>query len=544
MPRIVCAFLLAILLCWSTAAAQTYSISGTVVEHGTNRPLKDAVVTIDPVQNRGSSVSYRTAEDGRFVFAQLQPGKFSLSAEKHGFPHQLFQEDQQYSTAIACGPGLDSTNIVFPLSPGGSVAGIVLDEENEAVRQAQISLFKKGVFAGSAATVLLQQRQTDSSGQFRFPHLKAGTYFVAVQARPWYAQNLPSAHQTTGNEAPVSGGELDVAYPLTYYAGAVDPTSASAIAVTEGSTSNLQIVLRAVPALHVQLTGLDAEPTHGGIGVMVMQVGLGGYPSFSQPQISFTDGVFEISGLAPGRYVLTPTTSRQDRAEQVTGTVVDLTGNGSINLGANSGFTLSGHMTFEGDGPPPARPLLLLHQPDTEAQSMISIESDGTLKRFNSSFLLPGRYQLSVRNAPGFYLKSVRANGVQMPNGEIDLSSASIQLSLVAAKGLTSIEGIAVKDDKPVGGAMVLLIPKDFACPDLIRRDQSDSDGTFTLPDVPPGGYTLLAIDNGHDLLYQDYSVMKPYLSHGQDVNAPLASGTPLKVTVQPRQTAPAPNAN
>ena len=58
---------------------------------------------------------------------------------------------------------------------------------------------------------------------------------------------------------------------------------------------------------------------------------------------------------------------------------------------------------------------------------------------------------------------------------------------------------------------MILLLPRD-GNPDEIRRDQSDSDGTFTLPDVLPGHYTLIAIDNGHDLAYQDRAVMSKYL--------------------------------
>ncbi|MGC2659950.1 MAG: carboxypeptidase-like regulatory domain-containing protein, partial [Bryobacteraceae bacterium] len=86
----------------------------------------------------------------------------------------------------------------------------------------------------------------------------------------------------------------------------------------------------------------------------------------------------------------------------------------------------------------------------------------------------------------------------------------------------------------PCPAAMILLLPAD-GNPDLIRRDQSDSDGTFTLPDVLPGRYTLVAIDNGHDLAYQDRAVMEKYLAQGQTVEIPLKNTAQITVKVQPR---------
>ncbi len=200
MVRLLSVILATGLLFCCGVAAQTFSISGTVVEHGTNRPLKDAMVTISPVQQPQDSASFRTGEDGRFVFTHVPPGKYSLSAQKRGFPRQTFQEYQEFSTAIVVGPGLNSQNIVFPLSAGGSITGTVLDDANEPIRQAQVMLFSKGISSGAARILMQQQRQTSSSGEFRFPHLKPGSYFVAVQARPWYAQNSPVQPQSSGNE--------------------------------------------------------------------------------------------------------------------------------------------------------------------------------------------------------------------------------------------------------------------------------------------------------------------------------------------------------
>ena len=53
---------------------------------------------------------------------------------------------------------------------------------------------------------------------------------------------------------------------------------------------------------------------------------------------------------------------------------------------------------------------------------------------------------------------------------------------------------------------------------DLFRRDQSDLDGTFSLRDVTPGKYTLVAIENGWDLDWSQPEVIAVYAKHGRAV--------------------------
>jgi hypothetical protein len=87
------------------------------------------------------------------------------------------------------------------------------------------------------------------------------------------------------------------------------------------------------------------------------------------------------------------------------------------------------------------------------------------------------------------------------------------------SRGFGVIDGTALRNGKPAPGAMIVLIPRDLANnQSRVRRDQSDSDGTFTLPQIPPGSYTLLAIQNGWELEWQNPAVLEPYLKLGQPV--------------------------
>jgi len=107
-------------------------------------------------------------------------------------------------------------------------------------------------------------------------------------------------------------------------------------------------------------------------------------------------------------------------------------------------------------------------------------------------------------------------------------------LAVVASKAVGSIEGVVLRGDKPVAGALVVLVPQNAANnPALIRRDQSDSDGTFTLYDVVPGAYTLLAIEKGWSLEWTNPVVLKSYLHKGEIVQVEANGKYNIKVKLQ-----------
>ena len=63
-----------------------------------------------------------------------------------------------------------------------------------------------------------------------------------------------------------------------------------------------------------------------------------------------------------------------------------------------------------------------------------------------------------------------------------------------------------------------MLVPTTFGqagAIDLLRRDQSNTDGSFNLEDVIPGDYILLAIDHGWGVNWQDAATLNRCLLHG-----------------------------
>jgi len=501
-------------------APDTYVVTGTVVDHLQNRPLNYILVTLTSTQDRKLTVSTITAADGRFGFNNVPAGKYSLSAQRRGNSQlQLYRHDDQYSTAIAVGPGLAAENIVFPLEAPGSISGTVLDQNSEPVQDAAIWLFRQVVSGGRSEIQMLADHRGDNAGAFHAGHLGPGTYFVAVTARPWYARGFPKM-------ASQPNPELDTAYPVTYYGDTTDPASASPIHLAEGGSASIQINLRAVPAVHVDLNGSAnlANP---------MVEALGGNTIPANATILGINGRQEVAGLAPGRYIFRTMAGDDRRGRFGPGARIDIAGNTTIASEDLKSTSLSGQVTFEGGVPEQ----LFLEFVCGNNRFIGRVVKDGSF-RATGQPLEGGHCEVGLENAAGFYVKSIAVRGAKPSADAVDiLEGADNRLVVVVAKGaMSALEGFTVRDDKPFSSAMVLLLPEDLARASWIRRDQSDSDGSFALTNVLPGRYTLLAIEDGKELAYRDPAVIQPYLAQGVAVEFPRRDNSPVKINAIARR--------
>jgi hypothetical protein len=66
---------------------------------------------------------------------------------------------------------------------------------------------------------------------------------------------------------------------------------------------------------------------------------------------------------------------------------------------------------------------------------------------------------------------------------------------------------------------MILLVPEhpEVNLPKF-RRDESDNDGTFTLRDVLPGRYKVMAVEDGWDWEWGNPALLKKRLERAQEI--------------------------
>ena len=126
-----------------------------------------------------------TNENGGFEFGQVPPGKYSLEGATRGYLTAAYEQHEQFSTAIVTGAELDTTKLVLRLTPMASIEGRVIDEAGDAVRRAQVTLYRESHGSGITRTTPINNDLTDDLGTFEFAALAPGKYYVAVSAKPW-----------------------------------------------------------------------------------------------------------------------------------------------------------------------------------------------------------------------------------------------------------------------------------------------------------------------------------------------------------------------
>ena len=119
-------------------------------------------------------------------------------------------------------------------------------------------------------------------------------------------------------------------------------------------------------------------------------------------------------------------------------------------------------------------------------------------------------------------------------------AGGTLAVTAVLAAGSADIEGFVKRGGKAASGVMVVLIPKESSTrEELFRRDQSDSDGSFSLRSVIPGQYSLVAIEDAWGFDWSKPGQLAHYAQHGQTITVPEGVQTtihlPEPIDVQPR---------
>lgn len=509
---------IALLLFAAAAAAQNadYRVAGQVLRKSDDQPLKHARVLLLPAQQMAHYVSCLSDEEGRFSFAGIGPGKYALRVSYRGWTQDLKQHDQ-YSTAIAVGPGLDSQHVRYLVTSPAKLTVRVVDEDDPAPN-ILVYVFYAFMGNGRPRIALMRTQLTDQSGAAHLTGLPPGTYYVQVSGRPWYAQvPQPSPPDPLPDAPPPPRPKLDLAYPITPGPGPIQ--------LAEGGAEDLSIEVHATPAAHVTFSGFEAQPDRF-LMRFFSRVGPGGSLISDNGMM-----VGDMSELAPGDYVVSASVSDHGKTINLGSEQVSVQGDTAINVNDLVKKSVLGQVVT--DRPVNGEIGVQLRNVENGFELGARANPDGS---FEMDQVQPGRYEV-VLNSSEVWLQSVAVRGGKYVDGVIDIAAgAHLELKVRAAHGITKMNGIAMAGGKPVSGAMVLLLPRDGGRATVIPRDQTDSDGTFTLNFVPPGHYALVAIDDGRDLEYANPAVMQPYLANSQAVDAPLGKNAILRVEVQHRQ--------
>lgn len=528
--------LIVLLAChlWGQNSALKFRVSGKVVNAVNGQPIANAEVWLGNADKfETTQQKLLTGDDGTFGFAVANPGKYTISGQANGFRRQGFEQHGMYSSAIVVKAGLNTENIVFRLRPDARLMGIVEDDDHEPIGGATIYLFRTDTSFGLTQTFLEGQTSSDDRGRYRFAHLERGVYYLAVSASPWFSELLQQA-DVAGAAVPSQKPEFDVAYPTTFYPGVTDLAAASQIALKEGEDSTADFTLSPVPALRVTVDYANAtgqKPTN----VQLRQKFFDTEINATGLRQSSVNDSFEIRGAPPGRYALQLVTVGPSNIQSVRSTLINLTEDTELDPESAPVVTpIHGVVRMQGGLKLKQQGYVRLWN-SRDGEVLESSISDKGEINFATDFLTPGTYSVYAMNGPNSIVSSLKATGAQVVGQSVQITgSKPIELEIGMGSPLSKITGTVQRDKEPVVGAMILLVPEDSEINlPKFRRDQSDSDGTFTLQDVLPGRYWVMAIEDGWDLEWANLSLLKKRLEHAQKIVVQATKSYPIVLEVE-----------
>ena len=496
----------------AVAPVTAYRIAGTVVNAVTEEPVRRATVAVLSETNREVIESVVTDNEGRFSLEGLAAGKYPLTASKRGVLTGFFEEhDGGYNSAIVTGEGQETGNLLFRLNPGARLHGVVLGDGDDPVEGASVMLFLKP--HGHNPGVRITQASnatTDDAGNYEFNDLAPGEYLLAVSAKPWFAMNRFIAGQRQKPENDPAAA-LDVAYPVTFFNSTSDESSATQIVLTPGSREEANINLHAVPALHLTVEVLADQKGIKSLAQLRQTVfGTEFLGDRWQTSLYTPVGLAEFTGVPPGHYELTqgdpPRIVELDAttSQQIDPSLGIPTMAVSGSLRATFGFVLPESLT-------------VIFIPFGDTQGRTPLQANCVKGSFALDAVPPGVWKLFAYS-PGKTLSigSISVGGRMQAGNSLTVRDKPVRVEAAVSLGETQVKGFARKAGKGMAGAMIVLVPRDPAAnDDEFRRDQSDSDGSFTLRDAVPGEYTVVAIEEGWELDWARPEVIGRYLDQG-----------------------------
>ena len=524
---------LALILLWPAAAfAQTSgpaplkpedlcSVEGHVSSAATGEPVGKSSVRLARASSPAAQVSdtYAATADltGRFVLRNVEPGTYQMRVIRNGFvTAQYGARGSRTLLTLARGQRL---TLDFRLTPHGVITGRVLDPDGEPVVAAWVQIHRSRYSDGKKRLTTVGSMNTNDLGEYRFYGLEPGKYYVSA----------------TGG--PSAGPIAEEGYVTTYYGGAAEAARAAPLDLAAGGQARgVDLALRRARFYRVAGRVVDATATGPRASFRVYVEDLTGEGVLRQAAPIGPAGAFEFRGVPPGRYSVSAVLVGRGRnlsaAAPVEVGASDIEG---IVITISPGFSFNGRLRVEGDAPLEMRKAMIRLQTGPRSPEDYSLGTSGPWNiqsaqvaeggGFKFEEANPGRYEVTVLGLPdGYYMKAVRADGVDITTSGLNLANAAPGLlDILVSPNAGQAAGVVQdpESQQPVAGATVALVPqeKDRRALFTFYQDAlTDEHGRFRFQNVVPGEYRIFAWDEVEATAWLDPDFMKPLEGKGKPI--------------------------
>jgi len=497
------------------------NISGTVLNSVTREPIGRALVyTLDQ-----RSAAF-TDEHGHFELILAVTADMSdpraraqiherLQAKKPGF----VTEQGRYGS-IDVAP--DRDDAILSLVPEALIVGHVKFPSAEAADHVQVQLYRREVRNGFGQWAPQTSITTLADGEFRFADLEAGEYKVFTLET---TEQDPLANVPNG---PVFG------FPPRFFAAARDFATADTIQLRAGETVTANIAPERQRYFDVRIPVIKPQVGPGtGLSVSVHAQGHRG-PGF---ELGYDPDQNAIRGSLPnGSYTIEASSNEPDSA---TGTTAITVANGPVNgpplaLTPNVLIEYNVHQDFSAvESSPIPSPSVSVNLQEAEEFS----EAGGGGVRYSTqsnlpalSGVRPGRYWVQVNpSSSDIYVASVSSGGKDLLASPLVVPfGASVPpIEITLGRGSGEIEIAGSFDGSRQTSIYCLPVSGNVSA----GRETSGPYIKYSVGQLAPGDYRILAFDGPPQLEYRNPAAMHSYESKGQVVH--LTSGQKAQVRLQ-----------
>ena len=493
------------------------SVAGMVISTAGD-PVRKATVILRAQDENGISYTVNSDANGRFLIDDVQPGAYSVSADRQGFESDTDGAPGAPRPSLKVEAGQSVTDVKIKLMPLGVITGRVLDDDGDPVRGAQVQAMAYAYQAGKKQLRNVEQIMANERGEFRLFGLRPGTFYLRASGH----------NRSRGN--PISGSFTPTYFPNTTDAGHAAPIDVSAGAQLRG----FDIRLRREPRYSVR--GKRPEVKHEGAQLMLQIVPRGGYDGSFHSSQRGDNETFEFMDLLPGSYVVVGRVSEDGKTSVVRQPVevvnADVDG---LTLNFVPAIEVAGSVRVEGTPHHPLDNLRVFLRGDIPmmmGQSSAEVKPDGSFVILD---VVPDVYEITVGPTQGAYMKSIRLGDAEVPDQRIDLTQGSGSLMVLLATDVGEVE-VSVKKSNgdPAVRVRITLIAygKHLGRDDLSRSGFTDDQGKCHLRNVAPGEYKLFAWEDAPIDAPQDPEFRKPFEKQSVTVKMePNGHETALELT-------------
>ena len=547
------------------------SVEGRVMST-TGEALRKVSLTLRANGRGGGSYATTSANDGSFKFATVDQGNYALTGERTGYVRETLSSPGGQTRVIEVVADKATTGIELKMTPQSVIAGHVFDEDGDPVQAVNVEVWKYTYPRGRRQLTQAQNGSTNDLGEFRIANLSPGRYYVSATARRGaiFDAGRGGRGGGRGGRQPAGGGRVGPEetiedYVSTYFPNLTEPVGATPLDLVAGSElrgidirllkARFHRVAGSVAGLPAPLPAQDAAQAQGrgqgkaaDGGFVVRNIAGGtvvltprnseGGRQFANAAL-YADGTFEFPAVPPGSYDLIAQAAGPAQQRLTARVRVDV-GNGDVNNVAvqlQAPLSLPGKVTVDSTQPNVRLSSVRLNfTPEQQGignqgrSGQVQLNDDGTFE----ATLAADTYMVEAAGLPeGYYLKSVKLAGREMPDATLDLGYGGGQLEVVLAPTAGDVTGTVQNGrGEPASSVQVTAVPASGS----LRRDMNklvttDANGNFTLHGLPPGDYRIFAWEEVETNAWMDREFRQPF--ENQSASAKVDSSTTPAVTLR-----------